>query len=79
MTDRITKFLNKLDAPQRAKLRAIITAIAANKLAGFDVKPLAGRKGWFRCRSGKIRIIFVRTSAGKHIIYSVDFRGNVYK
>lgn len=77
--DAIEKFFRKLTPKQQQKLREALKALAANQLTRLDIKPLAGKKGWFRCRVGNIRIIFIRTSAGKHVIYAIDFRGSVYK
>jgi len=77
--DHLQKFLRKLDAKTRARLLDVIAALAQGKLQHLDTKPLQGRKGWFRCRVGDIRIIFLRTKGGKTMIYDVGFRGEVYK
>lgn len=79
MTDKIQKFLRKLDAKQEKRLREIIEKVKHGQLAGLDIKPIAGQKGWYRCRAGKIRIIFIRTGAGQHVIYEINFRGQAYQ
>jgi mRNA-degrading endonuclease RelE of RelBE toxin-antitoxin system len=79
MTDRIAKFMDKLTPKQYSQVAQAVQKIKDNNTSGLDTKPLRGQKEWFRCRIGKIRIVFVKTSAGKNIIYAVDFRGQVYK
>jgi mRNA-degrading endonuclease RelE of RelBE toxin-antitoxin system len=77
--DRFQKFLRKLDAKRRAKVRPILPALVRGVWEGLDIKPMKGRKGWYRCRIGDIRIIFVRGAAGENILVDIDFRGNVYQ
>lgn len=79
MVDQPTKFVRRLDAKQSKRVRVAVNKILTNNLAKLDVKPLQGHKGWYRCRVGKIRIIFVKTSTGHNIIHTIDFRGGVYK
>lgn len=79
MVDRAAKFFHKLDAKQYERIYRVAENIRANKLTGLDVKPLKGHKGWYRCRVGKIRIIFIKTSTNHNIIHDIDFRGGVYK
>lgn len=75
----LQKFLRKLDRKTRARLLKVIAALAKGKPKHLDVMPLQGKKGWFRCRVGDIRIIFLRTKGGKTIIYDIGFRGAIYK
>lgn len=77
--DHLQKFLRKLDGKTRARLLTVIAALAQEKLQHLDVKPLKGQKGWFRCRVGNIRIVFLRTKGAKTIIYDIGFRGEIYK
>lgn len=77
--DHIEKFLRKLDPERFVKVRAARIAIERNHLQGLDIKPMKGRKGWYRCRIGDVRIIFIRTGAGENIVMDADFRGNIYK
>lgn len=77
--DRVQKFLTKLDKKQTERLKSAVRAIEQNQLRGLDIKPLSGQPGWYRCRVGKIRIIFIRTASGKAIIYDINFRGQAYK
>lgn len=79
MSDKVKKFLRKLQPKQRDQILKALDKLAKNELKGLDVKPLSGHDGWYRCRVGKIRIVFVRTKAGKNIVYAVDFRGGIYK
>lgn len=79
MVDQPTKFIGRLEAKQSKRVRAAINKIQSSTLSGLDIKPLQGHKGWYRCRVGKIRIIFIKTSSGNNIIETIDFRGGVYK
>lgn len=77
--DRITKFLRKLDLKRQAHVQSVADLIVRDELAGLDIKPIKGRKGWYRCRIGKIRLLFLHTDTGQNILMDVDFRGNIYK
>lgn len=43
-----------------------------------DIKPLSGRKGEYRLRAGKYRIIFFIESEDIYIV-KLDTRGDIYK
>ena len=77
--DPIQKFLRKLPLKLRQKVADTALAIAGNRLEGLDIKPLQGKHGWYRCRVGDIRLIFVRTAGGEHILYDVQYRDRVYR
>lgn len=77
--DRIKKFLRTLQPKLKNRLISVIAAILSNHLEGLDIKPLRGKKNWFRCRIGNIRIIFVRLGSGLNEVIDIDFRGNIYK
>lgn len=77
--DRVEKFLRKLPEHLRRRVLTAYYAILEGRLKILDIKPLQGRKGWFRCRVGGIRIIFIRTAHGTHMIYDVQFRGKAYR
>jgi len=48
------------------------------KIPDGDIKPLAGRKGEYRLRVGKYRILFFIDKDIIHIV-KLDTRGDVYK
>ena len=48
------------------------------KIPEGDVKPLSGRKGEYRLRAGKYRIIFFIESEDIYIV-KLDTRGDIYK
>ena len=79
MVDRAEKFLRKVTDKQSKKLRKTVRDIEKGNLVGLDIKPLAGKKGWYRCRLGKIRIIFIKTGFGKNTVHYIDWRGGAYK
>lgn len=72
------KFLQRLPKPLRLKLIGIIERIALNDLKDLDIKLLTEKSHFYRCRVGKIRIIFIKDEQ-ECIIYDVGFRGDVYK
>lgn len=76
--DKIEKFLKKLSAKNREKIKEFLRKILVNDLAGLDVKKLNGFEDLYRIRSGEIRIIF-RKIGSKNIPIHVDFRKDVYK
>lgn len=77
--DRVQKFLAKLDKKHLGRLKSALRAIEHGQLRGLDIKPLSGQPGWYRCRLGKIRVIFIRAASGKVIVYDIHFRGQAYK
>lgn len=78
MTDRITKFLDSLDAKTRQRLGVRMTELRNNPLQARGVKKL---KGWpydaYRLRVGDIRIIFTLRNKEVEIV-DIDYRGNIY-
>lgn len=72
------KFLQKLPLPLRLKLIETVGKIALYELKDLDIKPLQGKKGFYRCRIGKIRIIFEK-QIDENVIFDIGFRGDIYK
>ena len=77
--DQIRKFTRKLNAKLRKHVEEVIEHILLNHWEGLDIKPLQGKQGWFRCRIGDIRILFVRLPNGVLVLKRAGFRGEVYK
>ena len=48
------------------------------KIPEGDIKPLSGRKGEYRLRAGKYRIIFFIKNENIYVV-KVDTRGDIYK
>jgi mRNA interferase RelE/StbE len=48
------------------------------KIPKGDIKPLSGRKGEYRLRVGKYRIIFFIENEDIYIV-TIDIRGDIYK
>ena len=65
-------------------LTSLVSRIAFNILHRIelipegDIKPLAGRKGEYRLRFGKYRIIFFISNDTVYIV-KIETRGDVYK
>ena len=79
MTDRNTKFLNKLSAKEHDKVMAAIALIMSNELRGLDIKPLTGHKNMFRARVGRTRIIFTRDSDNYELVAILNRDDKTYK
>ena len=77
--DHFEKFLGRLNKKLREKLQTVASAIITNQLESLDIKPLQGEKDTFRCRMGKIRILFKKMGPDRNVIIDADFRGNIYK
>ena len=77
--DRLTKLLRKLPVKLSKRVAEAADAIVTNKLEGLDIKPLKGKRGWYRCRIGDIRLIFVRTESGQNILHDVRYRDQAYR
>lgn len=76
--EKYIKFLRRLPRHLQLRLITAISRIAKNNLAGLDVKQLEGGSEFYRCRVGKIRIIFAKKEK-QNVIIDVGFRGNIYK
>jgi len=49
-----------------------------NQIPEGDIRPLSGRKGEYRLRYGKFRVLFyIESDAVK--VFKIDTRGDVYK
>ncbi|NEO03937.1 MAG: type II toxin-antitoxin system RelE/ParE family toxin [Moorea sp. SIO3I7] len=82
------KFLESADqettANIRKQLRQLVDAIENKSIIPFndlDIKKMKGNwEGFYRLRIGKIRVIFtVDLTLADIEIYTIGFRGNVYK
>ena len=76
--DKYKKFLATLDRKTRKRVEDVLLAIGKNRLEGLDIRPLKGYKNCYRCRTGAIRILFMR-SGNETIIIDIGFRAGIYK
>jgi mRNA-degrading endonuclease RelE of RelBE toxin-antitoxin system len=58
MTDKITKFLQKLSSKDLKITQELILKIIEDDIARVDIKKLKGSNSIYRVRKGNIRIIF---------------------
>lgn len=72
------KFLNRLPKNLRLKVIQVVELIAQNKLDNLDIRSLSGYHHLYRCRIGKIRILFQQREWENYIL-DMGFRGDVYK
>ena len=78
MTDKIQKFIDKLDSKTKARIISILESILESPFSIPNLKKLRGKKNLYRIRIGKIRIIFKISSNKKPEIVDIDFRGDIY-
>ena len=76
--EKYKKFLAKLPPDLRLKLIKAICQIADGDLKNLDIKVLESKYEVYRCRIGKIRILFQK-NGNKYQILDVGFRGDIYK
>ncbi len=79
MTDKITKFLLKLNAKQRAAVLAAMEQVQIGNDVGLKLKKLRGHDDVYRVRIGRVRIIF-HQAGDKRRILDTNFRDdNTYR
>ena len=78
MTNRITKFIQKLDEKTKKRLKEKLKALKKSPFNMTGVKKLTD---WgpnvYRLRIGKIRIIY-KINKGNIEVIDIDYRGNIY-
>jgi mRNA-degrading endonuclease RelE of RelBE toxin-antitoxin system len=76
--EKYKKFLKKLSPTLRKRLIKAVFLIADDKLKTLDIKMLHSKFCVYRCRVGKLRILFQKTENGNRIM-GIGFRGDIYK
>lgn len=79
MTDRIEKFLTKLNKKESETYRDIVKAILSNNFDMYDVKKMSGYSNIFRIRKGRLRIIFKKDNEGNEILHVGNRDENTYR
>ena len=70
------KIINK--SPYKAQLIATIEQIVTGNWERLDIVAIQGKGGYYRCRVGKLRIIFFEKE-GNYYIDQVGYRGDIYR
>lgn len=79
MTDKITKFLLKLNAKQRAAVLTAMEQVRIGNDTGLKLKKLRGHDDVYRVRVGRVRIIFRQDGDNRRIL-DTNFRDdNTYR
>jgi mRNA-degrading endonuclease RelE of RelBE toxin-antitoxin system len=68
MTDRLTKFLDKLTAKEKKRIASVLSLIERGRFDGMDVKKLQGHENIYRVRKGDIRIIIFKADFETYIL-----------
>lgn len=71
------KFLSKLPKTLRLKVILALEKIANNNTQGLDIKRLSSSHDLYRCRVGKIRIVFQKRDDLNYVL-DLGFRGDIY-
>ncbi|MEK7192535.1 MAG: hypothetical protein AAB682_00150 [Patescibacteria group bacterium] len=74
MSDKVEKFLKKLDARRLAVVQNILAHIESGDFVGMDMKKLTGEQNRFRIRKGDIRIKFSLDENKKGIKIEIQWR-----
>ena len=70
--------LNKLPPALRLRVIKALYKIGDDNLKGLGVSQMSGAHQLYRCRVGKIRIVFQKTPHG-NVVMDLGFRGGIYK
>jgi mRNA-degrading endonuclease RelE of RelBE toxin-antitoxin system len=76
--ERYKKILSKLPKSLRLRVIKAMYRIGDDDLKGLDIVPMSGPHQFYRCRVGKIRILFQKRPSG-NVVMDMGFRGGVYK
>jgi mRNA interferase RelE/StbE len=71
------KYLERLGEPNKSRIKAAFEALAKEPAEG-DIKPVVGKKGYFRLRVGDFRALY-RIENNTIFVTNIDPRGQVYK
>ena len=58
MPDKVSRFLSKLSAGDRKSVLELLEKAKLQQFTGLNVMPPSGKKGYFRIKKGRVRIIF---------------------
>ena len=75
--EKYKKILKHLEPALRKRLILAMEKIVDGKVSGLDVKKLHREIPVYRCRVGKVRILFEKTKNGNRIL-GIKFRGDAY-
>jgi len=73
MSDKLQKFLAKLNNKDFQLSQALIKQVLDRDFDNLDIKPLRGHKDCYRVRKGRLKLIFCMKSH-KVIIYQISNR-----
>ncbi len=81
LADRAADYYKALPSSVQKRINKAIDSLEINPLSGPQIKKLSGKlKGLYRCRIGKLRIIYqVLESYRKVLVAEIGPRGDVYK
>jgi mRNA interferase RelE/StbE len=73
----VAKYLERLNEPDHSRIKAALADLSKEPPEG-DIRPVVGRKGYFRLRVGGFRALY-RIEDDVIFVTNLDPRGQVYK
>jgi mRNA interferase RelE/StbE len=73
----VVKYLKRLGEPNKGRIKAAFEDLSKEPPEG-DIRPVVGRKGYFRLRVGGFRALY-RIENNTIFVTNIDTRGQVYK
>ncbi|MDQ7022329.1 MAG: hypothetical protein Q9M97_02155 [Candidatus Gracilibacteria bacterium] len=69
------KFIKKLDDKKQDIIFEVIQKIISGNINQLDIKPILGKKGYFRCRIGNLKLFILIENTKIFIKKGVCFSG----
>jgi mRNA-degrading endonuclease RelE of RelBE toxin-antitoxin system len=79
MSDKIQKFLAKLTKSELERVIAVMVRIEGGLVDDLNMKPIKGKKGFYRVRVERVRIIYRLTEKGNEIVHVTNRNEKTYR
>lgn len=79
MSDKVKKFLAKLNSQELLRVSAVVDQIVDNDMTKLDAKALKGKAGYIRVRVGRVRIICKQVNGGYEVLHITYRDERTYK
>lgn len=79
MSDKVKKFLAKLNAKELSRVHLTLQQIDSGNLDGLNVKVLKGKLGYIRIRVGRVRIICEQVNGVYQVLHITNRNEKTYK
>lgn len=79
MSDKIQKFLSKLTQKELDQVNHALERLQMNKLEGMRVRAIQGKKGVYRIRVGRIRIMYRSSGQRQEVLHITNRNEKTYR